>query len=73
MRNYIPLMFEVTAVVCLIAAVVVLTDIFWSKSLPPSAQPTGLSEPQKHKKSPATAEDVTAYLARKAPTTGRIN
>jgi len=34
MRKYVALLFELAAVVCLIAAVVVLTDIFWS-SLPP--------------------------------------
>jgi hypothetical protein len=56
MRTYIALMFEVTAVVCLIAAVVVVTDIFWAKSSLPSAQPTQLSQPHKTQKSPATAE-----------------
>jgi hypothetical protein len=34
MRKYIALMFEVTAVVCLIAWVVIVTDIFWSR-MPP--------------------------------------
>ena len=37
MRKYIALMFEVTAVVCLIAWVVVVTDFFWSR-LPPDHQ-----------------------------------
>ena len=37
MRKYIALMFEVMAVVCLIAWVVVVTDFFWSR-LPPDHQ-----------------------------------
>jgi hypothetical protein len=37
MRKYTALMFEVTAVVCLIAWVVIVTDIFWSR-MPPGHQ-----------------------------------
>jgi hypothetical protein len=72
MRTYIALMFEVTAVVCLIAAVVVVTDIFWAKSSLPSAQPTQLSQPHKTQKSPATAEAAAGdFIWRSAPSNGR--
>jgi hypothetical protein len=62
MRKYIALMFEVMMVVCLIAGLVVLT--FWSKTLPPSAQPTEWTNPTNRKKCPAT---VTADLVQQAP------